>query len=90
MNTETKYIQYSKLFVSISGIAYLVQVFLTIYLVCTNSCVSSSLIEILGTTTGLVGIIFGCYSGNSAAEKYIRGKTATGTQTASSQSDSNG
>lgn len=36
---------------------------------------SDALIEILGTTTGLIGIIFGCYTGNSAAEKYIRGKS---------------
>lgn len=71
----TKYVQFSKIFVGISGVFYLIEVFLIIYLVCSKSYASDALIEILGTTTGLVGIIFGCYTGNSAAEKYIRGKS---------------
>lgn len=72
MNTNGKYVQYSKRVVSIAGIAYLIQLIATITLVCVYNFAASALLEILGTTTGLVGVIFGCYTGNSAAEKYIK------------------
>ena len=77
MNTNGKYVQYSKRVVSIAGIAYLIQLIATITLVCIYNYVASALLEILGTTTGLVGVIFGCYTGNSAAEKYIKNEAAT-------------
>lgn len=76
MMHNKKYIQYSKIFTGTAGAAYLIQVAITIVLVCTNNYASSALLEILGTTTGLVGLIFGCYTGNSTVEKYIKNKAA--------------
>lgn len=75
MNAGKKYVQYSKLFTGAAGAAYLIQVTATIILVCTNNYASHALLEILGTTTGLVGLIFGCYTGNSTVEKYIKNKS---------------
>lgn len=76
MQNNQKYIQYSKLFTGIAGAAYLIQVTVTIVLVCIYNYAASALLDILGTTTGLVGVIFGCYTGNSTIEKYIRNKSA--------------
>ena len=69
-----KYIQYSKLFVGIAGLVYLVQLISTTILVCTCNYAANALLEIFATTTGLVGVFFGCYTGNSAAEKYLNTK----------------
>lgn len=71
MNIRGTYIQFSKVFTSLAGLAYFVQVVATIILVCMADYAAESLIEILKTTTGVVGVIFGCYSGNSAVEKVV-------------------
>ena len=76
MNADGRYIQYSKIFVGIAGIAYLVELVAIIVLVCMCHYAANALLNILSTTTGLVGIIFGCYTGNSAAEKYIKNKAS--------------
>lgn len=88
-----QYIQYSKIFTSYVGFAYLAQVCLTIFLVYTRPSVASALLEILKTTTGLVGLVFGCYSGNSVVEKYVTNKRVIdaavgGSQNRSSTSNS--
>lgn len=85
MGTDGKYIQYSKLFVGVAGITYLIQVVSTIVLVCVCNYAASALLEILGTTTGLIGVLFGCYTGNSATEKYLKAKTTTTTATTDSE-----
>lgn len=76
-NTNIPYVQFSKKFVSIAGVMYLIQVVVTTILVCTNNYAADSLLEILGTTTGFIGLVFGCYTGNSVSEKFI--KTNAGT-----------
>lgn len=81
MKINGAYIQYSKLFVGIAGVTYLIQVIATIVLVCICHYASEALLEILGTTTGLVGLFFGCYTGNSATEKYLNTKITTTTTT---------
>jgi len=87
MEIGGKYVQYSKLFVGIAGVAYLMQVVATIVLVCVFDYASSALLEILGTTTGLIGLFFGCYTGNSATEKWFNTKTtATSTVTTTTTS----
>lgn len=70
-----RYVQYSKIFAGVAGIAYLIQVTVTIVLVCMYTHAASALLDILGTTTGLVGLIFGCYTGNSTVEKYIKNRS---------------
>ena len=75
MNIRGKYVQYSKVFTSLAGLAYITQVIVTIVLVCTADYAADALIEILKTTTGVMGIIFGCYSGNSAVEKVVTKST---------------
>lgn len=79
MVVSGKYVQYSKRFVGIAGVAYLIQVITTIVLVVVYNYAADALLDILGTTTGFVSVIFGCYTGNSAAEKYIKAKTTTTT-----------
>lgn len=71
MNIRGSYVQYSKVFTSLVGLAYFAQVVATIILVCTADYASDALIEILKTTTGVMGVVFGCYSGNSAVEKVV-------------------
>lgn len=78
MNIRGKYVQYSKVFTSVAGMAYIIQVIITIILVCTADYASDPLIEILKTTTGVMGIVFGCYSGNSAVEKVVAKSQSTG------------
>ena len=73
-NGGVRYVQYSKIFAGVAGIAYLIQVTVTIVLVCVYNYAASALLDILGTTTGLVGVIFGCYTGNSTVEKYIKNR----------------
>lgn len=83
-----EYVQYSKLFTASVGIAYALQVIATISLVCIRPDSADFLIEILSTTTGLFGLVFGCYTGNSVVEKVnTTRKTVsqiTGTQSKSS------
>lgn len=81
MEVNGKYIQYSKVFTGIAGVAYLIQVIAMIVLVCLCNYAADALLEILGTTTGLVGVIYGCYTGNSATEKVIRSKSTSVTTT---------
>lgn len=76
MENVKPHVQYSKIFTSAAGIAYSAQVIATIVLVCLFPYQADALIDILGTTTGLIGLIFGCYSGNSAVEKYVVNKSA--------------
>lgn len=71
MKIRGTYVQFSKVFTSIAGLAYFFQVVVTVVLVCTADYASDALIEILKTTTGVIGVIFGCYSGNSAVEKVV-------------------
>lgn len=66
--------QYSKVFTALVGLAYFAQVVATIVLVCTSIESSDALIEILKTTTGVMGVVFGCYTGNSAVEKVVTNK----------------
>lgn len=91
-NDGVRYVQYSKKFTGVAGVAYLIQVIATIVLVCVYSHASSALLDILGTTTGLVGLIFGCYTGNSAVEKYVKNRglvnQAVGTTSAPSKKTS--
>lgn len=74
MKIRGQYVQYSKLFTSLAGLAYFIQVVITIILVCTNIESSDALVEILKTTTGVMGVVFGCYTGNSAVEKVVTSK----------------
>lgn len=67
--------QYSKLFTAAVGAAYFAQVVTTMVLVCSYSEAASALLDILKTTTGLFGLIFGCYTGNSAVEKVVSKKS---------------
>lgn len=76
MKINGEYVQYSKAFTTVVGLSYLVQVVATIILVCKCEYASSALLEILQTTTGLFGLTFGCYTGNSAVEKYITKKAS--------------
>lgn len=76
MHIRGHYVQYSKVFTSLAGLAYFIQVVATIVLVCTVHDVSDALIDILKTTTGVMGIVFGCYTGNSAVEKVVTNKAA--------------
>ena len=88
MRIGEEYVQYSKLFTASVGIAYALQVIATIALVCIRPDAADYLIEILSTTTGLFGLVFGCYTGNSVVEKVnTTRKTVsqiTGTQSKSS------
>ena len=79
MKIRGTYVQYSKVFTSLAGFAYFCQVVATIVLVCTAEYASDALIEILKTTTGVMGVVFGCYTGNSAVEKVVTKTTATAT-----------
>lgn len=72
MKINGEYVQFSKLFTTVVGLSYFIQVVVTMILVCKCEYASSALLDILKTTTGLCGLTFGCYSGNSVAEKYIR------------------
>ena len=74
MNLLGQYMQYSKLFTSAFGLAYLLQVTSTVILVCIFPDAQDALLELLKTTTGLFGVVFGCYTGNSTMEKYINKK----------------
>lgn len=74
MKINGEYVQFSKLFTTVVGLSYFIQVIVTMILVCKCEYASSALLDILKTTTGLCGLTFGCYSGNSVAEKYIRNK----------------
>ena len=69
MRIGDTYIQYSKIITSLAALAYAAQVAITIVLACNVPEASDALIEILKTTTGLFGLIFGCYTGNSVVEK---------------------
>ena len=69
MRIGNTYIQYSKIITSLAALAYAAQVSITIVLACNVPEASDALIEILKTTTGLFGLIFGCYTGNSVVEK---------------------
>lgn len=69
MKIGEEYVQYSKVFTASVGIAYALQVIATIALVCIRPDSADFLIEILSTTTGLFGLVFGCYTGNSVVEK---------------------
>lgn len=77
MKIGEQYIQYSKIFTSIAGICYIIQVLATMIMVCCKPESSDSLIAVLETTTGVVGIIFGFYSGNSAVEKVVTKTTSS-------------
>ncbi|MCI6374096.1 MAG: hypothetical protein MR821_02225 [Clostridiales bacterium] len=69
MKIGEAYIQYSKIFTAVVGVLYAVQVGATIALVCRRPDAAEYLIDILSTTTGLFGLVFGCYTGNSVVEK---------------------
>lgn len=71
MKIGEQYIQYSKIFTSVAGILYAMQVLATIVMVCLSPESSDALVSVLEVTTGVMGIIFGCYSGNSAVEKVV-------------------
>lgn len=88
MKIGEEYVQYSKVFTASVGIAYALQVIATIVLVCIHPDSADYLIEILSTTTGLFGLVFGCYTGNSVVEKVNSTRKTvnqiTGTQSKSS------
>lgn len=69
MRIGEAYIQYSKIFTAVVGVLYAVQVGATIALVCHCPDAAEYLLDILSTTTGLFGLVFGCYTGNSVVEK---------------------
>lgn len=71
MKIGEQYIQYSKIFTSVAGILYAVQVLVAIVMVYLSPDSSDALVSVLEVTTGVMGIIFGCYSGNSAVEKVV-------------------
>lgn len=77
MRIGDTYIQYSKIITSLAALAYAAQVSITIVLACNVPEASDTLIEILKTTTGLFGLIFGCYTGNSVVEKVNTAKKST-------------
>lgn len=77
MRIGDTYIQYSKIITSLAALAYAAQVSITIVLACNVPEASDALIEILKTTTGLFGLIFGCYTGNSVVEKVNTAKKST-------------
>lgn len=75
MNMQGKYVQYSKLFVTVFGLAYIAHVAATLILICTYPEQAEAFLETLEKTTGLFGIVFSCYTGNSAVEKYVVNKS---------------
>lgn len=75
MNLQGQYVQYSKLFVSVFGLAYIVHVAATLILICRYPEQSEAFLQTLEKTTSLFGIVFSCYTGNSAVEKYIVNKS---------------
>jgi len=77
VNIAERYIQYSKLFTSCFGVAYLLHVISTVVLICLFPEQAEYLLDALTTTTGLFGLVFGCYTGNSTIEKYINKKALT-------------
>ncbi len=77
MNLLGQYMQYSKLFTTAFGVAYLLQVASVTVLICLYPDAQDALLELVKTTTGLFGIVFGCYTGNSTMEKYINKKALT-------------
>lgn len=77
MNISERYIQYSKIFTSCFGVCYLLHVISTITLLCLFPEQAGYLLDALDTTTGLFGLVFGCYTGNSTVEKYINKKALT-------------
>ena len=72
---QGKYVQYSKLFVTVFGLAYIAHVAVTLILICTYPEQAEAFLETLEKTTGLFGIVFSCYTGNSAVEKYVVNKS---------------
>lgn len=90
MKIGEEYVQYSKVFTASVGIAYALQVIATIALVCIRPDSADFLIEILSTTTGLFGLVFGCYTGNSVIEKVNTTKKAVSKFTSTSSTSNCG
>ena len=70
MKIGESYVQYSKIFTAAVGLGYATQVIATMTMICLFPEVADYLIEVLGTTTSLFGLIFGCYTSNSVLEKF--------------------
>ena len=90
MNLLGQYMQYSKIFTSAFGVAYLLQIASVTVLICLYPDAQDALLELVKTTTGLFGIVFGCYTGNSTMEKYINKKALANAAMGKSSGSSEG